>query len=141
MKVMAHEGDPLATSSRQNQRPHSGGTVDDGNVAEKRHRGSGRLRAYRCADGFVGTYEEVLLHSQKIAFLKRRGWDTSLPIWWSHWDSGASNRRVAATRVNNLTENSMPTWWSHWDHGASNRRKAAVRVNSTDDGLPVWWSL
>jgi len=131
MKVMAHEDDLLATSSLQNQGM---------SVSNKRHSAYGGLRAYRCADGYVGTFEEVLAHSQKVEVRKSQGMDDSMPMWWSFGDHGASNRRKAATRMISMSDNSLPGWWSRWDHGASNRRKASARMSRTDDGLPVWWS-
>ena len=124
---MAHEASLLANPSL---RKHRAPPIE----------GSGDLRAYRCADGFVETYEEVLLHSQEAEFFKMQGKDTSLPGWWVHLDYGASNRRKAATRMSSKNENSLPRWWVHLDHGASNRRKASTRMRSVDEAtLPDWW--
>jgi len=126
-QVMAHEAYLLANCSMRNHRAPP-------------YRGSGDLQAYQCADGFVGTYEEVLLHSQETDIFKNQGEDVELPEWWVHLDHGASNRRKAAARMDSKDNNSLPVWWVHLDHGASNRRKASARMSSKDDNsLPVWW--
>ena len=114
---MAHEASLLANPSL---RKHRAPPIE----------GSGDLRAYRCADGFVGTYEEVLLHSQEAEFFKMQGKDTSLPGWWVHLDYGASNRRKASTRMRSVDEATLPDWWVHLDHGSSNQRKAATRMSA-----------
>ena len=116
-QVMAHEAYLLANCSMRNHRAPP-------------YRGSGDLQAYQCADGFVGTYEEVLLHSQETDIFKNQGEDVELPEWWVHLDHGASNRRKAAARMDSKDNNSLPVWWVHLDHGASNRRKAVTRMSA-----------
>jgi hypothetical protein len=123
--VLVHETALLADPFARFQAVSDGAEGTNAELLAREGGTGGGLRAYRCtADGFVGSYEEVLRHTQQQAQSEGDG----LPVWWARLDYGASNQRKAAVRAIVRKGDGLPVWWARLDYGASNQRKAAVRA-------------